>query len=69
MFIEIIFTAGRRACLGESLAKMELFMFFVTFLQRYDVRLPEGSIVSEEPVTQLVNAPQDFEIVFAPRFT
>ena len=44
-------------------------MFFVTFLQRYDVRLPEGSIVTEEPVTQLVNAPRDFKIVFAPRFT
>ena len=42
-------------------------MFIVTFLQRYDVRLPEGSTVSEAPVTQTVNAPQEFKIIFTRR--
>ncbi|XP_019714768.1 cytochrome P450 2K1-like, partial [Hippocampus comes] len=40
------FSAGRRACLGESLARMELFIFFVTLLQHFRFRPPPG--VSED---------------------
>uniref|UniRef100_A0ACB8GF29 Uncharacterized protein n=1 Tax=Sphaerodactylus townsendi TaxID=933632 RepID=A0ACB8GF29_9SAUR len=29
------FSAGRRMCVGETLAKMELFLFFVSLLQRF----------------------------------
>ncbi|PAA89822.1 hypothetical protein BOX15_Mlig008142g3, partial [Macrostomum lignano] len=35
----IQFGAGKRACLGESLARMELFIFFVSLMQRFDFRL------------------------------
>ena len=60
---------GRRACLGESLAKMEFFMFFVTFLQRYNVRFPEGYTASAEPKQNpLVRQPQNYQIVFEPRW-
>ena len=59
---------GRRACLGESLAKMEFFMFFVTFLQRYNVRFPEGYTASTEPKhNPLVRQPQNYQIIFEPR--
>uniref|UniRef100_A0A8C7Y6J1 Cytochrome P450 2K1-like n=1 Tax=Oryzias sinensis TaxID=183150 RepID=A0A8C7Y6J1_9TELE len=34
------FSAGRRACLGESLAKMELFLFFSSLLQRFHFTPP-----------------------------
>uniref|UniRef100_A0A8P4GPB4 Cytochrome P450 2K1 n=1 Tax=Dicentrarchus labrax TaxID=13489 RepID=A0A8P4GPB4_DICLA len=40
------FSAGRRACLGESLAKMELFIFFPTLLQHF--RFSPAPGVSED---------------------
>ncbi|XP_029982357.1 cytochrome P450 2K1-like [Sphaeramia orbicularis] len=36
------FSAGRRACLGESLAKMELFLFFTSLLQHFQFTPPPG---------------------------
>uniref|UniRef100_A0A673CEY0 Cytochrome P450 2K1-like n=1 Tax=Sphaeramia orbicularis TaxID=375764 RepID=A0A673CEY0_9TELE len=40
------FSAGRRICLGESLARMELFLFFTTLLQHFCFTPPPG--VKEE---------------------
>uniref|UniRef100_A0A673AT64 Cytochrome P450 2K1-like n=1 Tax=Sphaeramia orbicularis TaxID=375764 RepID=A0A673AT64_9TELE len=36
------FSAGRRVCLGESLAKMELFLFFTSLLQHFRFTPPPG---------------------------
>ncbi|XP_018420109.1 PREDICTED: cytochrome P450 2K1-like [Nanorana parkeri] len=36
------FSAGRRACVGESLAKMELFLFFTGLLQTFTFYPPPG---------------------------
>ncbi|KAK7174288.1 hypothetical protein R3I93_001482 [Phoxinus phoxinus] len=38
----IPFSAGRRICLGESLARMELFLFFTSLLQSYRFTTPPG---------------------------
>eukprot|EP00058_Branchiostoma_floridae_P027526 XP_002613017.1 hypothetical protein BRAFLDRAFT_114225 [Branchiostoma floridae] len=37
------FSAGRRVCLGEQLAKMELFLLFSSLLKHFTFKLPEGA--------------------------
>ncbi|XP_014677731.1 PREDICTED: cytochrome P450 2D4-like [Priapulus caudatus] len=32
----------RRVCLGETLARVELFIFFTSILQNFDIKLPDG---------------------------
>ncbi|KAJ3600407.1 hypothetical protein NHX12_031391 [Muraenolepis orangiensis] len=45
------FSAGRRACVGESLARMELFLFFTTLLQHYRFTPPPGVTEDELDLT------------------
>ncbi|XP_028577806.2 cytochrome P450 2K1-like isoform X1 [Podarcis muralis] len=48
------FSAGRRACLGENLAKMELFLFFTSLLQRFTFQLPPGTSEDDLDLTPAV---------------
>ncbi|XP_026181185.1 cytochrome P450 2K1-like [Mastacembelus armatus] len=50
----IPFSAGRRVCLGESLAKMELFLFFTSLLQHFRFTPPPGVTEDELDLTPAV---------------
>lgn len=43
------FSAGRRVCLGESVAKPELHLLFACLMQRFSWRMPEGEKVDLTP--------------------
>ncbi|XP_019639938.1 PREDICTED: cytochrome P450 2D6-like [Branchiostoma belcheri] len=57
-----------RRCLGEQLAKFELFLFFTSLLQRFTFKLPEGAPTPDtEGIFGLVFSPKPFEICAIPR--
>ena len=60
----IPFSLGRRACPGESLAKIMMFTFASTLMHHYKIELPEGA---ERPTattgSTMVRRPADFKIV------
>ncbi|KAL2089547.1 hypothetical protein ACEWY4_014235 [Coilia grayii] len=63
----IPFSAGKRVCLGESLAKMELFLFFTSFLQRFSFSVPPGVKPMMDFRFGITLAPLPHEICATPR--
>ncbi|CAB1350111.1 unnamed protein product [Coregonus sp. 'balchen'] len=48
------FSAGRRVCLGEGLARMELFLFFTSLLQHFSFSPPPGVTEDDLDLTPLL---------------
>nr|XP_004557314.1 cytochrome P450 2J2 [Maylandia zebra] len=61
------FAAGKRMCLGEPLAKMELFLFFASLLQRFTFTPIPGEMPSMDGVLGFTHTPQEFRMQAAPR--
>ncbi|KAM4019976.1 cytochrome P450 2G1-like isoform 1-T2 [Anomaloglossus baeobatrachus] len=63
------FSAGKRVCLGEGLARMELFIFFTTILQHFN--LTSKTTFTEEDIrpvmTGFANIPKFYQMSFVPR--
>nr|XP_060623365.1 cytochrome P450 2J2-like [Anolis sagrei ordinatus] len=62
------FGAGARACLGEQMAKMELFLFFTNLIKVFRLQLPEGvKELSKEPLMGLTFHPHPYKLCAIPR--
>ena len=62
------FGAGTRVCLGEALAKMELFLFLSWILQRFTLSVPPGhSLPTLEGIFGVVLQPADYKVYATPR--
>uniref|UniRef100_A0A384D254 Cytochrome P450 2D15 n=1 Tax=Ursus maritimus TaxID=29073 RepID=A0A384D254_URSMA len=62
------FSAGRRVCLGEPLARMELFLFFTCLLQRFSFSVPAGQPrPSDHGVFSFLVAPAPYQLCAVPR--
>ncbi|KAL5013030.1 hypothetical protein ScPMuIL_011581 [Solemya velum] len=59
----IAFSMGRRACIGESLAKMELFLFLTAMVQKFKFLPPNGeSPPSLDGIYGVTRSPVNFRI-------
>ncbi|KAM3930494.1 cytochrome P450 2C14-like isoform 2-T2 [Leptodactylus fuscus] len=63
----IPFSIGKRSCAGETLAKMELFLFFATLLQNFTFQPVPGAKLDLTPSVGFTNFPKPFEIYAIPR--
>lgn len=65
----IPFSTGTRRCLGEDLAKIEMFMIFAATVQKFTFRCPVGHPPpSLKPLEGVTLAPQPYPVIFQKRF-
>ncbi|XP_038550137.1 cytochrome P450 2F3-like [Micropterus salmoides] len=63
------FSAGKRSCVGESLARMEIFLFMVSLLQHFTFSCPGGpdSVDLSPENSSFANVPRNYKIIATPR--
>ncbi|KAM3912082.1 cytochrome P450 2B9-like [Leptodactylus fuscus] len=62
-------SAGKRNCLGESLARVELFIILVTILQNFNLKspVPPKDLDITPDVSGFLNVPKLYQVSFIPR--
>lgn len=59
------FGIGQRMCIGNLLARMELFLFFSNIMNNYEFRMPEGEdIPGMDGILGATHAPIPYKLVF-----
>ncbi|XP_010714364.1 cytochrome P450 2J2-like isoform X2 [Meleagris gallopavo] len=61
------FSIGKRACLGELLARAELFLFFTALLQKFTFQAPRDTILDFKFTMGITLAPQPYKVCAVPR--
>ena len=61
------FSIGKRACLGELLARAELFLFFTSLLQKFTFQAPPDTILDFKFTMGITLAPRPYKICAVPR--
>ncbi|XP_025031106.1 cytochrome P450 2F3-like isoform X1 [Python bivittatus] len=63
------FSAGKRLCLGEGLARMELFLFFTAILQAFTLTSPEplGEVSIVPDASGVSRVPMRYQMLVLPR--
>ncbi|XP_077204280.1 cytochrome P450 2J5-like [Paroedura picta] len=62
------FGAGARVCLGEQLARVELFIFFANLLMAFTFQLPGGvKELNTDPIVGVSVAPRPYKLCAVPR--
>uniref|UniRef100_A0A3Q1JSW2 Uncharacterized protein n=1 Tax=Anabas testudineus TaxID=64144 RepID=A0A3Q1JSW2_ANATE len=56
------FSAGKRVCIGEQLARMELFLFFTSLLQRFSFSAPPGEQPTLEFTLGAMRSPKPYRL-------
>jgi len=58
------FGLGKRACMGEALARMELYLLFTALLRHFTFRLPESAPKpSLESIAAMTLRPYPYEVI------
>lgn len=60
-------STGKRACLGELLARSELFLFFTSLLQKFTFQAPPDTTLNFQFTIGIAVAPQPYKICAVPR--
>uniref|UniRef100_A0A6G1R778 Cytochrome P450, family 2, subfamily J, polypeptide 22 n=1 Tax=Hypotaenidia okinawae TaxID=2861861 RepID=A0A6G1R778_9GRUI len=61
------FSIGKRACLGEALARSELFLFFTALLQKFTFQAPPDTTLNLQFKIGITVSPQPYKICAVPR--